>query len=277
MTRKKSDPSIADALLDLFKSTPWWVGPPVVLLAWLLFRFLLPGLIYAATSDETQFAQKFLAPMLVKVAPLVAILVLLLWLIALANKAMASQRLERQTNLDSIRDLSWHDFELLLAEAFRRQGYAVRENPPGPDGGVDLTLTRHNETTLVQAKNWRVYKVGVKVVRELCGVMHASKAQRAILVTSGTLTHDARAFATKSGVQIIEGDALARMIAEVQRSGNMQPRPEPVPVPATAAPTCPACQSPMVLRTARRGPNAGNQFWGCSGFPGCTGRSSYRS
>lgn len=39
--------------------------------------------------------------------------------------------------------------------------------------------------------------------------------------------------------------------------------------PTTAAPTCPACQSPMVLRTARKCPNAGNQFWGCSGFPGC--------
>lgn len=271
MTRKKSEPSIADALLDLFKSTPWWVGPPVILLAWLLFRFALPGLIYAATSDETQFAQKFLAPMLVKVAPLVAILVLLLWLISLANKAISSHRLESQTNLDSIRDLSWHDFELLLAEAFRRQGYAVRESPPSPDGGIDLTLTRNNETTLVQAKNWRAYEVGVKVVRELCGVMHASKAQRAILVTSGALTKDARAFATKSGVQIIEGDALTRMIAEVQRSGNMQPQPEPAPAPgsATVAPTCPACQSAMILRTARKGPNAGNQFWGCSGFPGC--------
>ncbi|WP_232209291.1 hypothetical protein ACN2MM_06290 [Alkalilimnicola ehrlichii MLHE-1] len=25
----------------------------------------------------------------------------------------------------------------------------------------------------------------------------------------------------------------------------------------------------MVLRTAKRGANAGNQFWGCSGYPKC--------
>lgn len=32
---------------------------------------------------------------------------------------------------------------------------------------------------------------------------------------------------------------------------------------------CPRCGKPMVLRTARRGPNAGSQFWGCSGYPQC--------
>jgi len=33
--------------------------------------------------------------------------------------------------------------------------------------------------------------------------------------------------------------------------------------------TCPACGSPMRLRTAHRGPNAGSQFWGCSRYPAC--------
>ena len=34
-------------------------------------------------------------------------------------------------------------------------------------------------------------------------------------------------------------------------------------------PTCPRCGKAMALRTAKQGPNAGGQFWGCSGFPGC--------
>ena len=32
---------------------------------------------------------------------------------------------------------------------------------------------------------------------------------------------------------------------------------------------CPKCGQPLVLRTAKKGENAGNQFWGCSGFPKC--------
>jgi hypothetical protein len=34
-------------------------------------------------------------------------------------------------------------------------------------------------------------------------------------------------------------------------------------------PLCPKCGKQMVLRTARKGPGAGSQFWGCSGFPNC--------
>jgi DNA-binding helix-hairpin-helix protein with protein kinase domain len=33
---------------------------------------------------------------------------------------------------------------------------------------------------------------------------------------------------------------------------------------------CPSCGSRMILRTARRGRNAGNRFYGCSRYPNCT-------
>lgn len=32
---------------------------------------------------------------------------------------------------------------------------------------------------------------------------------------------------------------------------------------------CPDCNSPMVLRTSKKRPNIGKQFWGCSRFPKC--------
>ena len=38
-----------------------------------------------------------------------------------------------------------------------------------------------------------------------------------------------------------------------------------------SSPSCPDCASDMVLRTAKRGSNAGSQFWGCSSFPRCKG------
>jgi four helix bundle suffix protein len=35
------------------------------------------------------------------------------------------------------------------------------------------------------------------------------------------------------------------------------------------APNCPLCGQPMALRTARKGPQTGSQFWGCAGYPAC--------
>ena len=34
---------------------------------------------------------------------------------------------------------------------------------------------------------------------------------------------------------------------------------------------CPKCGGTMILRTARKGQNAGNQFWGCATYPACRG------
>jgi len=40
---------------------------------------------------------------------------------------------------------------------------------------------------------------------------------------------------------------------------------------APPSPACPRCGKPMRLRTARQGPRAGQQFWGCSAYPDCKG------
>ena len=39
-------------------------------------------------------------------------------------------------------------------------------------------------------------------------------------------------------------------------------------------PKCPKCDETMVLRTAKKGRNAGGDFWGCSKFPKCRGTVS---
>jgi hypothetical protein len=35
--------------------------------------------------------------------------------------------------------------------------------------------------------------------------------------------------------------------------------------------SCPKCGAHMILREAKKGPNAGSKFWGCSNFPRCRG------
>ena len=43
----------------------------------------------------------------------------------------------------------------------------------------------------------------------------------------------------------------------------------------TPNPSCPNCGQPMLLRTARKGPKAGEKFWGCSGYPDCKGTRAW--
>ena len=171
--------------------------------------------------------------------------------------------LAKQTSAASLADLSWGGFEEMLAAAFRQEGYDVKvTGDAGADGGVDLILRRDSEVTLVQAKHWR-RDVGVSVVRELFGVMSAEKAARGIVVTSGDFTADAHVFAANLPIELIDGDRLVQRI-EAGR-GAAQPKMRP------PKHSCPACRSPMVLRVARKGPNTGARFFGCSRFPACHG------
>lgn len=187
-----------------------------------------------------------------------------------------------KVDLDRIRALSWQEFERRVGDLFRGRGYSVEETGGGgADGGVDLRLHRNGETTLVQCKQWRVYKVGVRPVRELFGVMAAEGADRALLICSGVYTEEARRFAEAKPVELIDGRQLAEMFRDVQsacqNATSATPAsptlPEAASTPAVPrhSPACPRCGSAMVLRTARRGQNVGGQFWGCSHYPACKG------
>lgn len=123
---------------------------------------------------------------------------------------------------------------------------------------------------LVQCKQWRARQVGVNKVRELFGVVTAEHADRGILVTSGKFTKDAQSFKIGKPLTLVDGPALAQLVRSVQRGSKTT---ETVSVNASSLiePSCPRCASPMITRTARRGANAGSQFYGCTRYPQCRG------
>ena len=57
---------------------------------------------------------------------------------------------------------------------------------------------------------------------------------------------------------------------QTDRSDNRSDRSNPSDQ-SDATPTCPACGKAMILRTARQGTHRGSKFWGCTGYPRCTG------
>jgi restriction system protein len=181
---------------------------------------------------------------------------------------------------DALNNMSWQQFEQLVSEGFRLQGYQVTDTGGGgADGGMDLVARRNGEKYLIQCKQWRAHRVGVEVVRELYGLMAAEGAAGGFVVTSGRFTEEAKRFASGRNVKLVDGPALHGLIRQAQavRPGaDARVKKESVHGPqpaghAETAPSCPVCSKPMVKRRARRGANAGGEFWGCTGYPECKG------
>jgi restriction system protein len=128
-----------------------------------------------------------------------------------------------------------------------------------------------------KCKQWKAFKVGVDVVRELYGVMAAKGAAGGFVVTSGRFTEDATRFASGRNLKLIDGSLLHGLIRQARNSKGQTPvqqpdlRPMPAMADGTTTPECPVCAKPMVKRTAKRGANAGSEFWGCTAYPACRG------
>ena len=146
-----------------------------------------------------------------------------------ALRAYLSERrrdrlVDHQVSLETLRAIDWRDFERLVGEAFRRWGYRIEETGlGGADGGIDLRLTKAGAVTLVQCKHWKASSVGAPIVREMLGLMHHHRAQAIAVVTSGSFTREARAFAAQEqAIELIDGLKLLRMIKAVQATPQRQ-------------------------------------------------------
>jgi len=274
----------SNALRDL-ATLPWPLGLLAAGIVWIALRHVAPALLVGSGNP----LGVGLAPMARGAAPVVTSLCLIAtaisWWRSRSRSWDRGRLLDSRTDLASIRALPWDRFEHLVGEAFRRRGYRVRENAvAGADRGIDLVLTRADETVLVQCKRWDK-PIGVPIVRELLGAVTAEGASGGILVASSLFTAPARSFAQDTGIELVDGAALTRMIDELRRSAppstsaaataplaeRTSPGREPPVSASGASSACPLCGSPMTRRTARRGARAGTDFLGCTMFPGCRG------
>jgi len=198
--------------------------------------------------------------------PIFSALSLLAAFVSFAKDRNKTSIFKTHRSIDQIRSLSWQQFEQFVGSYFKDQGYSVVETAAGPDGGVDLVLRKDGGKTYVQCKHWKTYKVGVEKVRELLGSMVAGGADHGVLVTTGEFTSSARQFGSKHGIRLIDGKELEYLLRITPGGEGSDP------TITVNQPECPVCKSTMIKRTAKKGPNPGSQFWGCSRFPGCLGK-----
>lgn len=251
------------SVLEVLAKCPWWISVILAVVVYVSFIYLIPYLVF-----QNIFFNAFtkLAPSL---APVFTFMLLFAAALSAFNAWRKGQLFNRQKGIETIRNLSWDKFEELVGEAYRRKGYNVTETGGcGADGGVDLVLRKGGEILLVQCKHWKLYKVGVKIVRELYGVVAAEGASGGIVISSGTFTQEAMDFAKGKPLELLDGNTLQNIITEVQKS-------ETLPRNNLNENVCPKCGAKLVLRTAKKGQNAGEKFWGCSAFPKCKATKPY--
>lgn len=250
--KRKAQASAADDMYRFFVGAPWWAPVVVAVVLGLLVAFVPPALLH--TSSKSWYM----------LAGVVAVFVLVVGLAAMAEKGRRAKMLVRSRTLHDLRRLRWQDFEALVAEAYRRQGWSVAETGTGlgagADGGIDLILCRPDDVVGVQCKKWAVDLVGVEKVRELQGALPDHGAKRGIFVSTGQFTPDAVAYAGRRGMELVDGEALLRMLPRRAVPALVEP------AERSAEVTCPQCGSLMVQRRGRRG-----AFWGCRQYPRCRG------
>lgn len=176
-----------------------------------------------------------------------------------------------QWSQELLSKLEWKRFEEVVAAYSRELGYEAKTTRIGADGGVDVQLFKGgqpNPVMIIQCKAWDAYKVGVKPVRELFGVMAADKVPNGAFFTTGDFTAEAEEWARDKNLDLVNGREFLARIDQLSPGAR-----ETLYYLATegdyTTPTCPSCGVKMVQRTASKGRSEGSSFWGCRNYPRC--------
>lgn len=192
--------------LDIVLAIPWWV---IVLAA---VVFALPLVLFPAVLPANRSA-RLVAEALKDAAPFIAPIFIVLAPFAAFRQIRRKKLFEASADVESIRRLHWKQFEMLVAETLRRVGYRVVEQRRSlSDSGPDLIASSPDETLLVRCEHRRSATVGVATVRELKESIAAEGGGDGAIVTSGTFSGEAIAFAAGTSIQLIDGPQLEKLI-----------------------------------------------------------------
>ena len=116
-------------------------------------------------------------------------------------------------NPDILHNFKSDEFEDFVAEVYRRNGYEVRVTPKTHDGGKDIiaNVTKGGIAfkTLIECKKYDKRRpVDIHVVREVYGTQISDRADKSVIVTTSRFTKQARDFAEKNSIQLVDFDGF---------------------------------------------------------------------
>lgn len=104
-------------------------------------------------------------------------------------------------------------FEELVCEYYRNQGYKAETTPYSNDYGIDVFATKGKEKLAIQAKMYgnSTRKINRQMVMELHGAKDYFDCTKAIIATDGILLSDAIEVAKKLKIEILFIDSLTQI------------------------------------------------------------------
>lgn len=152
-----------------------------------------------------------------------------------------------------LRLLDSAEFEWLVGELFRREGWKVEETGrrDRPDGNVDLRLAKAGKTVVVQSKRWTSWVVNVEDIRAFAGTLmrEGPPGTSGIFVTLSEFGGQAREEAQRIGLTLVDNSDLYTRVEKVRQTE-----------------VCPVCGSAMILDRSSRG------WWFRCVTKGCAGK-----
>lgn len=139
--------------------------------------------------------------------------------IALSGESLTDVfRRRRRINILTIEELiklNPYEFEGVVAQVFREQGYVVHQTKKSSDGGKDLVMYKQGQTYYVECKKYaKKNSIGRPLIQKLVGACHPANAIP-IFVTTSSFTTGAIHEAERSGVQLIDGNQFIKMIRAI--------------------------------------------------------------
>jgi hypothetical protein len=118
---------------------------------------------------------------------------------------------------DALSQVSWQDFEVLVANYYRDQGFDVMHCGNGTmgvrgGGGVDLRMRKDGRLVLVQCRHESIHPVDAAAIERLLAVRAEDGAAEAIVVASGEFSADARRAAAEGGATLVDGMELRELL-----------------------------------------------------------------